>query len=88
MPQLDDTRGERTMVTILNDSFSKRVRIGYMQPFSTLLALTNGPGITIAKWALKRLQREAERSDEKLGPLLLLRYMQRKHFSTSPSQHP
>lgn len=44
MPQLDDTRGERTMVTILNDSSSKRVGVVNTQPFSTLLALTNGPG--------------------------------------------
>lgn len=83
IPQQDGTRGERTMVTTLNDSSSRRVGVVYMQPFSALLALTNGPGITVPKWALERLQREAERSDEKLGSLLLLRCMQRKHFSTS-----
>lgn len=83
IPQQDGTRSERAMVTILNDSSSKRVGVVYMQPFSTLLALTNGPGITVPKWLLKGCRREAERSDEKLRSLLLLRYMQRKHFSTS-----
>lgn len=45
------------MVTILNDSSSKRVGVVYMQPFSTLLALTSGPGIPIPKWVLERLQK-------------------------------